>query len=81
MELSAVREPQPRHGRRLWDKILVAFHHACDVDDYEIAAAMLRALETMLVRVPTDTDSNRRRTISGPSRHDPAAGIGRTAAG
>ncbi len=42
----------PRHTRRLSDKILVAFHHACDVSDFEIAEQLLRTLEVMLTRRP-----------------------------
>ena len=32
----------PRYSRRLSDKILLAFHHACDQGDYEIAEQLLR---------------------------------------
>ena len=53
----------PRHTRRLSDKILIAFHHACDQADYEVAEDLLRILETMLTRRPTSPDGNRRRNI------------------
>ena len=53
----------PRHGRRLSDKILVAFHHACDISDYEVAEALLRTLEVMLTRRPTPADLGRRRSM------------------
>ncbi|MES2713078.1 MAG: hypothetical protein V4653_15975 [Pseudomonadota bacterium] len=53
----------PRHTRRLSDKILIAFHHACDQADYEVAEDLLRILETMLTRRPTAPDGNRRRNI------------------
>ena len=53
----------PRHTRRLSDKILIAFHHACDQADYEVAEDLLRILETMLTRRPTTPDGNRRRNI------------------
>ncbi len=56
------RQP-PRHTRRLSDKILIAFHHACDQADYEVAEDLLRILETMLTRRPTTPDGNRRRNI------------------
>ena len=55
----------PRHSRRLSDKILVAFHHACDVMDLEIAEQLLRLLETMTTRRPRPEDGNRRRSIEG----------------
>lgn len=53
----------PRYSRRLSDKILIAFHHACDQGDYEIAEQLLRILETMLNRRTVAADSNRRKTI------------------
>ena len=42
----------PRHTRRLSDKILIAFHHACDQGDFEVAEELLRILEMMLTRRP-----------------------------
>ncbi len=39
---------QPRQTRRLSDKILVAFHHACDERDYEVAGELLRVVEMVL---------------------------------
>ncbi len=53
----------PRYSRRLSDKILIAFHHACDQGDYEIANQLLRVLEMLLTRRPLSPDANRRRTI------------------
>jgi hypothetical protein len=63
--LEAVRPEPParRHTRRLEDKLLVAFHHACDVNDLEVAAQVLRILEMMLARRPVQPDTNRRRNI------------------
>ena len=55
--------PAPRHSRRLSDKILIAFHHACDQADYEVAEQLLRILEMMLTRRPVSPDTNRRRNI------------------
>lgn len=52
-----------RHSRRLSDKILIAFHHACDQADYEVAEQLLRTLEVMLTRRPVSPDSNRRRNM------------------
>ena len=53
----------PRHSRRLSDKILIAFHHACDQADYEVAEQLLRILEMMLTRRPVAPDMNRRRNM------------------
>lgn len=53
----------PRQGRRLSDKILVAFHQGCDQGDFEVAEQLLRVLEMMLTRRPVSPDINRRRNI------------------
>jgi hypothetical protein len=53
----------PRQGRRLSDKILVAFHQACDQADFEVAEQLLRVLEMMLTRRSVSPDANRRRNI------------------
>jgi hypothetical protein len=42
--------PEPRYTRRLSDKILIAFHHACDDGDIEVAYRLLDVLEAMLKR-------------------------------
>ncbi len=55
--------PAPRYSRRLSDKILIAFHHACDQSDFEIADNLLRLLELMLTRRPVTPDGNRRRSM------------------
>ncbi|MCW8084304.1 hypothetical protein [Sabulicella glaciei] len=55
--------PGVRQGRRLSDKILVAFHQACDQSDFEVAEQLLRVLEMMLTRRPVMPDINRRRNI------------------
>jgi len=54
---------QPRYTRRLSDKILIAFHHACDQNDFEIAEQLLRILETMITRRPAAPDQNRRKNM------------------
>ena len=54
---------QTRHTRRLSDKILIAFHHACDQGDFEVAEELLRILEMMLTRRPVPADSNRRKNM------------------
>ena len=53
----------PRHSRRLSDKILIAFHHACDQGDYEVAEEMLRILEMMITRRVTTPDAGRRKNM------------------
>jgi hypothetical protein len=39
--------PETRYARRLSDKILLAFHHACDQTDFEVADDLLDVLEFM----------------------------------
>lgn len=53
----------PRHTRRLPDKVLVAFHHACDTADLEVADQLVRVLEIMITRRPATGDGNRRRSM------------------
>ncbi|MDQ1078302.1 hypothetical protein [Pseudoroseomonas cervicalis] len=53
----------PRHTRRLSDKILIAFHQACDQGDFEVAEELLRILETMVTRRPASPDTNRRKNM------------------
>jgi hypothetical protein len=53
----------PRSARRLSDKILVAFHHACDQSEHEIAEQLLRILESLISRRPLTPDSQRRRSM------------------
>jgi len=53
----------PRYSRRLSDKILIAFHHACDQSDFEVAEQLLHILEMMLTRRPLTPDGTRRRNM------------------
>jgi hypothetical protein len=53
----------PRYSRRLSDKVLIAFHHACDQADFEVAAQLLHILEMMLTRRPLTPDGTRRRNM------------------
>lgn len=55
--------PAPRYSRRLSDKILIAFHHACDQGDLEVAEQLLHVLEMMLTRRPLTADGMRRRNM------------------
>lgn len=59
------REPAAatRYSRRLSDKILLAFHHACDHGDFEVADQLLHVLEMMLQRRALSPDLNRRRSM------------------
>ncbi|MFN6954216.1 MAG: hypothetical protein ACK4PG_05385 [Acetobacteraceae bacterium] len=59
---TSARAPQ-RYTRRLSDKILIAFHQACDQGDLEVAEQLLRVLETMVMRRPNVPDVNRRKNI------------------
>jgi hypothetical protein len=66
-EDDAVREAPvtgaPRYSRRLSDKILIAFHHACDQGDFEVGEQLLHILEMMLTRRPLTPDGTRRRNM------------------
>src|SRR6201747_430197 len=53
----------PRYSRRLSDKVLIAFHHACDQADFEVAEQLLHILEMMLTRRPVTPDGTRRRNM------------------
>jgi hypothetical protein len=53
----------PRYTRRLSDKILISFHHACDQADFDVANDLLVILEKMLKRPNAGSDSNRRKSI------------------
>lgn len=53
----------PRHTRRLSDKILVAFHQACDTGELDVAEQLLMILEKMMGRRPTANEGNRRRNM------------------
>ena len=67
-DVGASEKPKPapavlRYSRRLSDKILIAFHHACDQADYDIAEQLLHILENMLTRRTVSPDANRRKSI------------------
>jgi hypothetical protein len=53
----------PRHTRRLSDRILVAFHQACDQDELEVAEQLLGVLEMMLSHRPLAHITTRRRNV------------------
>ena len=66
-DVETAREPSaggaPRYSRRLSDKILIAFHDACDQGDFDVAEQLLHILETMLTRRPPTPDGTRRRNM------------------
>ncbi len=53
----------PRYSRRLSDKILVAFHHACDQQELDIAGELLNVLEMLLMQRGSAADLGRRRNM------------------
>src|ERR1700753_2442552 len=53
----------PRYSRRLSDKILIAFHHACDQADFEVAEQLLHILAMMLTRRPVTPEGTPRRNM------------------
>ena len=58
--------PEPRYTRRLSDKILIAFHQACDQRDIDVARELLDVLEFMATRkpnLPTGADRRSRETL------------------
>jgi hypothetical protein len=67
------RDPNggPRYTRRLSDKILIAFHQACDQGDLEVAAHLLEVLEFMTSRAPAlPTGRDRRSKESLVAAHE-----------
>ncbi len=60
---ASAQSPPQRYTRRLSDKVLVAFHHACDQGDFEVAEHLLHVLEMMLTRRPLTPDGTRRRNM------------------
>jgi hypothetical protein len=59
MEFSS--SPPLRYTRRLIDHILIAFHHACDQSDFEVAQCLLQVVEFMARRPSTSPDGRERR--------------------
>jgi hypothetical protein len=39
---------KPRYMRRLSNAVFIAFHHACDVSDIEVAQRLLSVMEHMV---------------------------------
>jgi hypothetical protein len=59
---SGVTRPA-RWPRRLSDKILIAFHQACDQADFEVAEQLLHILEMVQTRQPLTHEGDRRRNM------------------
>jgi len=51
----------PRYTRRLSDKILIAFHQACDQGNFEVAERLLNVLEMMIAAPLPSPGTDRRR--------------------
>jgi hypothetical protein len=69
--INSAPAPAPRYTRRLSDKILIAFHHACDQTDIEVAGQLLDLLELMIKRAPSlPTGSDRRARESLVAAHE-----------
>jgi hypothetical protein len=49
--------------RRLSDKLLVAFHQACDHGELEVASELLRILETVIARPAPHVMRDRRQAV------------------
>jgi hypothetical protein len=60
---SAGGAPAQRYTRRLSDKVLMAFHFACDQSDVEVARPLLDVLELMTRRRPASPDGREHRVI------------------
>lgn len=56
---------RPIRTRRLSDKLIVAFHVACDSNDYEVAWRLLELAERVLKRSTPPDGEERRREIVG----------------
>lgn len=52
-----------RQPRFLFERLLSDFHQACDVEDLDVAEALLGVLEMMLARPPRPEDGGRRRRL------------------
>jgi hypothetical protein len=53
----------PSRGRRLTDKLFLAFHQACDQADFDVAALLLSALELIETRPAPQQDRRRRESL------------------
>jgi hypothetical protein len=54
----------PRGNRRLSDKILLAFHQACDQQNFPVALKLLHILETMVSAGPRSRGIDFRKSVN-----------------
>jgi len=67
---NVARNSPRRHSRGLSDKLRIAFHHACDNSDLEVAERLLTLVEIMLMRryLHRSQSSPQHRGLGGRSR-------------
>jgi hypothetical protein len=53
--------PEQRYTRRLTDKVLIAYHQACDQQDMKVARHLLDVLNLVITRTPTLPAGDERR--------------------
>ncbi len=58
-------DTKQKSARSMPDKILVAFHHACDSKDFEVAARLLVSAEAALTSNDSLQPLKRRRAMEG----------------
>jgi hypothetical protein len=61
--LKPVVERANTYNRRLSDKILIAFHQACDERDLEVAKQLLKTLEVVVYSQKVPPERNRRKEV------------------
>jgi hypothetical protein len=61
--MPAPSPPPPAYPRNVSDKVLAAFHLACDQSDLPVAKALLRILDTLAMQRPMPEDSRKKRTM------------------
>jgi len=57
-------ETMPRGNRRLSDKILLAFHQACDQHNFPVAQELIHILETMVSVTPRSKGIDFRKSVN-----------------
>jgi hypothetical protein len=68
--ISQISGRSPRYARRLSDKILIAFHQACDQGDVQVAGSLLSVLEFMMTRPRRPPERERRSEQSFVAAHE-----------
>ena len=62
-EAAGIDHRVPRNGRRLQDRVLVAFHMACDVGDHATAWMLLAIIESIAIRGGEMAPGDRRKNV------------------